>query len=81
MKLVSQNGPTEGKRELLIIDRDDAIEYRVLRVERASRKLPRTDPAKVWVPDRVIARTCTPDERPCVASNLFEMNWNSAMES
>ena len=35
MKFVSQNGPTEGKRELLIVDRDDAIENRVLRVERA----------------------------------------------
>ncbi len=29
------------------------------------------------VPERVMAFTCTPDERPCVASNRFEMNWNS----
>ena len=29
----------------------------------------------------MIAFTCTPVERPCVASNRFEMNWNSAIES
>ena len=28
-----------------------------------------------------MAFTCTPFERPCVASNRFEMNWNSAIES
>ncbi len=33
------------------------------------------------VPDLVTAFTCTPDERPWVASNRFEMNWNSAIES
>ena len=33
------------------------------------------------VPDLVIAFTCTPVDRPCVASNRFEMNWNSAIES
>ena len=32
-------------------------------------------------PEQVIAFTCTPDERPCVASNRFDRNWNSAMES
>ena len=33
------------------------------------------------MPDFVIAFTWTPDDRPCVASNRFEMNWNSAIES
>ena len=33
------------------------------------------------MPDLVIAFTCTPDDRPCVASNRFEMNWNSAIAS
>src|SRR6266536_5771484 len=46
-----------------------------------SRKLPRNDPEGLLVPDLVIAFTCTPDDRPCVASNRFEMNWNSAMAS
>ncbi len=32
-------------------------------------------------PDLVMAFTCTPDERPCVASKRFEMNWNSAIAS
>ena len=27
------------------------------------------------------AFTCTPVDRPWVASNRFEMNWNSAIES
>ncbi len=35
----------------------------------------------VFVPDFVITFTCAPDERPCVASNRFEMNWNSAIAS
>ncbi len=38
-------------------------------------------PTGVLVPDLVIAFTCTPVDRPCVASNRFEMNWNSAIES
>ena len=29
-----------------------------------SRKLPRTEPDSMFVPDRVMARTCTPDDRP-----------------
>ena len=29
----------------------------------------------------MIAFTCTPVERPCVASNWLVMNWNSAIES
>ena len=39
-----------------------------------SRKLPTNDPEGVLVPDLVIAFTCTPDDRPCVASNRFAMN-------
>src|SRR5438552_17115396 len=46
-----------------------------------SRKLPTNDPDKLLVPDLVTAFTCTPDERPWVASNRFEMNWNSAIAS
>ena len=42
---------------------------------------PRTSPHGVLVPDLVMTFTCAPDERPCVASNRFEMNWNSAMAS
>jgi hypothetical protein len=38
-------------------------------------------PLNRFVPDLVIAFTCTPDDRPCVASNRLEMNWNSAIES
>ena len=29
----------------------------------------------------MITLTCTPADRPWVASNRFEMNWNSAIES
>ena len=38
-------------------------------------------PDSVFVPDLLIALTCTPEDRPWVASKRFEMNWNSAMES
>src|SRR6266699_669046 len=47
----------------------------------ALRKLPTNVPDVLLVPDLVIAFTCTPDDRPCVASNRFEMNWNSAIAS
>ena len=50
-------------------------------LKRLLRKLPRTDPENWLVPDLVIAFTCTPVERPIVASNRLEMNWNSAIES
>ena len=40
----------------------------------------RTD-AGVHASGQVIAFTWTPEERPCVASKRFEMNWNSAIES
>ena len=50
-------------------------------LKRSSRKLPRNEPANRFVPDLVIMFTCTPDERPCVASNRFEMYWNSAIIS
>src|SRR6185436_3467396 len=46
-----------------------------------SRKLPRTEPANRFVPDLVITFTCTPSERPCVASNRFEMNCSSEITS
>jgi hypothetical protein len=39
-----------------------------------SRKLPMKDPTGLLVPDLVMAFTWTPDERPWVASNRFEMN-------
>src|ERR1700687_3388914 len=39
-----------------------------------SRKLPTNDPEGLLVPDLVTAFTCTPDDRPWVASNRFEMN-------
>ena len=48
----------------------------------SSRKWPGTSPRTgCSCPTRVMAFTCTPDERPCVASKRFEMNWNSAIES
>jgi hypothetical protein len=34
-----------------------------------------------FVPPLLMAFTCTPGDRPCVASKRFEMNWNSAMVS
>ena len=40
-----------------------------------------SDPDSWLVPDFVIAFTCTPDDRPWVASKRFEMNWNSAIAS
>src|SRR5262245_20616795 len=46
-----------------------------------SRKLDRKRPEVRLVPDLVIAFTCTPVDLPWVASNRFEMNWNSAIES
>jgi hypothetical protein len=33
------------------------------------------------VPDFVTAFTWTPEDRPWLASNRLEMNWNSAIES
>src|SRR6266550_5387678 len=48
---------------------------------RLSRKFPTNVPFNWLVPDLVIAFTCTPDERPCVASKRLEMNWNSAIAS
>ena len=50
-------------------------------LKRSSRKLARNEPASRFVPDLVTTFTCTPCERPCVASNRFEMNWNSAIIS
>src|SRR5438552_2250239 len=44
-------------------------------------KLLRNSPFSWFVPDLVMAFTCTPVERPWVASNWFVMNWNSAIES
>jgi hypothetical protein len=41
----------------------------------ANRGSSREHPVSCCVPDLVMAFTCTPDERPCVASNRFEMNW------
>jgi len=46
-----------------------------------SRPEPPSMPAKVFVPDLVIAFTCTPADRPWVASNRFATNSNSAMAS
>ena len=46
-----------------------------------SRKLPRTRPCNWLLPDLVIAFTCTPVERPIVASKRLATNWNSAIES
>src|SRR4030095_13681836 len=46
-----------------------------------SRKLDRKTPDRLLVPDLVIAFTCTPDDLPWVASNRFETNWHSAIES
>ena len=42
---------------------------------------PEVVPAKVLVPDLVTAFTCTPAERPCVASKRLAMNSNSAIAS
>ena len=44
-------------------------------------KLLRNSPFNAFVPDLVIAFTCTPVDRPCVASNWLVTNWNSAIES
>ena len=44
-------------------------------------KLVRNSPENRLVPDFVMAFTCTPVERPVVASNRLAMNWNSAIES
>ena len=50
-------------------------------LKRLLRKLPRNSPANWLPPDLVIAFTCTPVDRPIVASKRLEMNWNSAIES
>jgi hypothetical protein len=43
-------------------------------LSRSCRKNPDSVPAKLFVPDFVIAFTCTPAERPWVASNRFVTN-------
>ena len=50
-------------------------------LKRSLRKLPRNEPENRLVPDLVMTFTCTPCDRPCVASKRFEMNWNSAIIS
>ena len=82
VKLVLHDRPAGGAADLLIRVRERPCSARDRpRCSALFRKLPTSDPENVLVPDLVMAFTCTPDERPCVASNRFEMNWNSAIAS
>src|SRR3954468_23583109 len=47
----------------------------------SSRKYPESVPELVLVPDLVMALTTVPLEPPCVASNRFDTNSNSAIAS
>ena len=81
MQPVAQDRAADGALNCWFVNGTTRSEDRVLGVEAASRKLPLNEPGRRLVPDLVIAFTCTPDDRPCVASKRLEMNWNSAIAS
>ena len=82
VQLVQDDRSADGAADLLVLVGDLRVEHRIGGVPAGCRgSCRRTVPDVVLVPDLVIALTCTPDERPCVASNRFEMNWNSAIAS